>query len=398
VAERLYVGDALGTVPRSTPMVPLARDLERLQKRLKLKPSAAEAPITVDLRTDGGRQRSQLLHRLRLLGIPWGTQVDAGGTRGTFKEAWSLTWEPELSVALIDASGAGTTIEAAAAATVAQQVDHADIAQLTALVEEALLAELPDALAAVMAALADRSARQHDTERLLAAIEPLARVSRYGNVRKVDTATVLAVLHGIAVRACIGLPAAVASLDDDAAAHMRHLVDSTQRGLAMLDDPDLRDAWAGALRAIADQHGVHGDVAGRAVRLLLDGGRLAADDAGRRLSRALSRGADAVAGAAWLDGFLAGDATLLLHDEGLLSVIDAWVADVGGELFDDLLPLLRRTFSAFHAPERRKIGTKVKHLDGSGTVTPTTALDETLDFDRAARVAPLLRQILGIDR
>jgi hypothetical protein len=298
VAERLMVGDALGRVPAATPMVPLARDLERLQKRLKLKPSASETMIVVDLRTDSQRQRSQLLHRLRLLGVPWGTQVDPGGTRGTFKEAWSLVWEPELSVALIDASGHGTTVAGAAASVVAQRVVDADIAELTTLVEETLLAELPDALAAVMEALAARSARQHNTERLLAAIEPLARVSRYGNVRQVDTDAVLAVLHGIAVRACIGLPAAVASLDDDAADRVRRLVDGVQRGLGMLDEPELRAAWADALRAVADQHDVHGTIAGRAVRLLLDGGRLEADDAGRRLSRALSRGADAVAGAA----------------------------------------------------------------------------------------------------
>ena len=142
---------------------------------------------------------------------------------------------------------------------------------------------------------------------------------------------------------------------------------------------------------------MHGTIAGRAVRLLLDGGRLDADDAGRRLSRALSRGADAVAGAAWLDGFLAGDATLLLHDEGLLAVIDAWVAGVGPELFDDLLPLLRRTFSPFSAPERRMIGEKAKRLDGSGTVAPAAGVDVTIDVERASRVAPLLRRILGVD-
>src|SRR5690606_2015859 len=40
VADRLVVGDALGSVPPETPMVPLAKDLERAQKRLRLKPSA----------------------------------------------------------------------------------------------------------------------------------------------------------------------------------------------------------------------------------------------------------------------------------------------------------------------------------------------------------------------
>jgi hypothetical protein len=80
-------------------------------------------------------------------------------------------------------------------------------------------------------------------------------------------------------------------------------------------------------------------------------------------------------------------------------VIDAWVAGVGDELFDDLLPLLRRTFSGFSAPERRMIGDTARRLDGSGAVADRAAgaLDEALDLERAARVAPLLRRILGVD-
>ncbi|MDP9386346.1 MAG: DUF5682 family protein [Actinomycetota bacterium] len=398
VAQKLFVGEALGAVPPTTPMVPLARDLERLQRRLRLKPSAAEQLVTLDLRTESHRERSHLLHRLRLLGVPWGEQVDPGGTRGTFKEAWRLVWDPELSVALIDASGFGTTIAGAAASLVAQRVEDADIARLTELVEETLLADLPAAMEAVTAALAERSARQHDTQRLMAAVEPLARVSRYGNVRKVDTETVLGVLHGIVVRVCIGLGPACSSLDDDAGAQLRSLVDGVQRGLALLDAAGLRSSWTKALAGIADQHGVHGAVAGRAVRLLLDAGRLDAEDAGRRLSRVLSRGADAVDGASWLDAFFSGDAALLLHDEGLLAVIDAWVGDVGAELFDDLLPLLRRTFSAFPAPERRMIGDRVRRLDATASSTPGPApADDAVDGERARRAVPLLRRILGVE-
>ena len=47
------------------------------------------------------------------------------------------------------------------------------------------------------------------------------------------------------------------------------------------------------------------------------------------------------------------------HDPQLLAVVDAWVAGVRTEAFDDLLPLLRRTFSEFSAPERRVIGEQV---------------------------------------
>ncbi|HEY3142854.1 MAG TPA: DUF5682 family protein [Acidimicrobiales bacterium] len=393
VSERLFVGEALGRVPDETPMVPLARDLERHQKRLRLKPSAAEQVVTLDLRTDSHLERSHLFHRLTLLGVRWGTQIDSGRTRGTFKESWQLEWHPELSLALIDASGLGTTIAEAAAAKVVARVAEADIATLTTLIEEALLADLPAALSAAMDALAERAARQHDTQRLMAAVEPLARVTRYGNVRRVDTELVAEVLGSIAVRVAIGLGAACSSLDDDAAAAMRMLVDGVHRGLAMADDREPRDRWYQAMAGLADQSGVHGAVSGRVSRLLLDAGRIGADDAGRRVARHLSRGADAVDGAAWLDGFLSGDAALLLHDDALLAVVDDWLTEVSGELFDDLLPLLRRTFGAFSNAERRMIGERIGR--DPATASTTAGDDELVDEERARRAIPVLREILG---
>ena len=48
-----------------------------------------------------------------------------------------------------------------------------------------------------------------------------------------------------------------------------------------------------------------------------------------------------------------------MHDPALLSIVDGWVAQVEPEAFDDLLPLLRRTFSEFAKPERRMIGERV---------------------------------------
>ena len=143
---------------------------------------------------------------------------------------------------------------------------------------------------------------------------------------------------------------------------------------------------------MADQRGVHGLLAGRAVRVLLDSGVLDAADVQRRLSRALSLADEAQRGAAWIEGFLTGDASLLLHDPTLLRVIDDWISDVRGSVFDELLPVLRRTFAGFPAPDRRALGSHLRRLeDGAG---PTEA-DETLDRERAARVLPRLRELLG---
>jgi hypothetical protein len=394
VARKLLVGDILGHVPADTPMVPLARDLEANRKRLRLKRSAAEQTLELDLRTESHLGRSKLFHRLLLLDVPWGRPAEIARTRGTFRESWVLEWRPELEVALIEASGHGSTIEQAATSVVGQRAADADVAVLAELVETTLVADLPVALATVLSALDERAARQHDTTRLMAAVEPMARVRRYGNVRRADTELVQRVLAGVVTRVAVGLPAACAALDDDAAAEVRELVDGVQRGIALLDQPELRAEWQRALGVVAEQPGVHGLVSGRATRLLLDAALIDVTEAGRRLSLRLSLAADAVQAAGWLDGFLSGEAALLIHEPELLAVVDRWATGVDGEVFDHLLPLLRRTFADFAAAERRGIGVQVGRIDRGAGGTVATA-DVEVDPDRAARVLPKLLEILG---
>src|SRR5260370_9372730 len=60
-------------------------------------------------------------------------------------------------------------------------------------------------------------------------------------------------------------------------------------------------------------------ISGRLTRLLLDAGRLVADEAAARMSRALSAPAPPPAAAGWAVGFLAGSGLLLVQDDNLLA-------------------------------------------------------------------------------
>jgi hypothetical protein len=399
IDRTLVVGEELGHVPESTPMVPLAADLAKQQKSLRLKASASATVVELDLRRESQLARSVLLHRLALLGIDWGEPVDTGRTTGTFKEAWQLEWHPELAVALIEASLYGNTVESAATAKVAEEAGQAtDLSRLSALIELSLLSDLPDALRSVVGTLAERTARQHDTHALLGTIEPLARTCRYGDVRGVDVGSVAHVLATVVVRASIGLRAASASLDDDGAADMRKAVEAAHRGVALMDDPELRTPWHRALAAVAADDHIHGDVSGRANRLLLDAGEVDQDTAAARLSRHLSRATAGLGAAAWLDGFLTGEALLLLHSDDLLAIIDEWLSSVPDEAFEDLLPLVRRTFSRYHPAERRQIGGHLKSL-GSGRrgITHRGEGDSMgIDLDRAAPAVEAVARLLGL--
>jgi hypothetical protein len=156
------------------------------------------------------------------------------------------------------------------------------------------------------------------------------------------------------------------------------------------------DQWIAALTLLADRRDVHGLLTGRVVRLLTDNGVLPRQEAARRFAAHLSAGVPAAAQAAWAEGFLHGGGLLLVHDRELLGVLDDWVATLNGEDFMDVLPLLRRTFSEFTAPERANIADAVKHL-GNGAPERLSS-GEPVDAERAAGALRTVAMILGGSR
>ncbi|MFB7597670.1 DUF5682 family protein [Streptomyces sp. NPDC056160] len=412
VHDRLVVGDVLGEVPEAAPAVPLQRDLSRLQRRLRLKPEALEREVELDLRKETDAGRSRLLHRLRLLGVGWGEPTASRGSTGTFRETWRLRWEPELSVRVAEAGVWGTTVLAAATAKAEADAVGADVlAQVTALAERCLLAGLSDALPVVMRVLADRAALDADVGHLAQALPALVRSLRYGDVRGTDTEALAGVAAGLAERVFVGLPPACAALDADAAEEMRRHVDAVHTAVGLLGDTldaghgDLRARWHGVLRVLSGRDSVPGVVRGRAVRLLLDDGAVVQDRAARLMGLALSPGTPPPDAAAWIEGFVGGGGGMLLvHDERLLGLVDAWLTGVPADAFTDVLPLLRRTFSAYEPGVRRTLGELVRRAPGGdGRTSGTTAVAGApgfaahLDQDRADAVLPVVRLLLGLD-
>ncbi|MFE9885173.1 DUF5682 family protein [Streptomyces scopuliridis] len=423
IHDRLIVGEVLGEVPDAAPAVPLQRDLTALQRRLRLKPEALERELDLDLRKETDAERGRLLHRLRLLGIDWGEPAAGRGSTGTFRESWRLRWEPELHVRIAEAGVWGTTVLSAATAKAESRALSATaLAEVTALAERCLLAALPDALPVVMRALADRAALDADVGRLAQALPALARSLRYGDVRSTDTGALGEVAAGLAERICVGLPPACAGLDADGAAEMRGHLDSVHTAIGLLPDDhgpdghgrDLAGRWGAVLRKLAGRDTVPGVIRGRAARLLLDDGRLAEDEAARFMALALSPGTPPTDAAAWIEGFVGGASgagrhqapssaggMLLVHDERLLGLVDAWLTGVSAEAFTDVLPLLRRTFSAYEPGVRRTLGELVgRGPAAGGPVAPEPAapgFGPGLDEARADAVLPVLRLLLGAD-
>ena len=402
IQRQLVVGERLGAVPPATPMVPLQRDLQDQQRHLKLRPEVigpGPRDYDLDLRKPNDLARSRLLYRLALLDVPWGSPQQ-GRTRniGTFRESWQLTWRPELDLALIEASMWGSTVAAAAtqrARSIAAEATALDV--LTALTEQCLLADLGDALTTVLAAVRGRAALDTDVTHLMAALPALVRAARYGDVRGTDPARLGEVATEMITRICAGLPAAVTSVDETAEQAIRERIDAVHSATGLLADTASRERWLDTLGRLAPR--CPPVISGRLTRLLLDAGRVSADEADMRMSRALSAGVPAPAAAGWAEGFLAGSGLLLVHDGKLLALADGWLAGLTADAFTAVLPALRRTFGEFAPPERRAIGQQAALLDGSGR-GPVVVADagDDLDQERAALAAGAAALILGWTR
>lgn len=391
IEDKLIVGDCLGAVPASTPKVPLDADIQRWQKRLRLKPDAIEKSVTLDLRKSKDLDRSHLLHRLNLLGIPWGQRQSVRGM-GTFKERWQLCWKPEFAVGILEAAPWGNTVEEAATAYTCQQVAMVEaLPNLTALLDRVLLAQLPGAIEPLMNRIGEMAALTADVAHLMVALPPLAQILRYGNVRQTDTASISQVVDGLVARSCIGFPQACYFINSEVAGERFRQMLEFDRAVDLLQNAQHGDLWQETLRQLVEKSGIHGLVAGGSCRLLLDRRCFESAEASRHMGLALSRASEPLEVAAWIEGFLQGSGLILLHDEGLFGAIDTWVRAIDDDTFIAILPLLRRTFSTFPPAERRQLGEKIRR----GSVASANSI--RMDEKRVESILPIAAQLLGLE-
>ena len=91
---------------------------------------------------------------------------------------------------------------------------------------------------------------------------------------------------------------------------------------------------------------------------------------------------------------MSGGSEVILQDQPLLQLIDAWLCELDEEDFVESLPLLRRSFAGFDSVARRRLMETLDKgpMEGSG-LQPASNMDGEGAFIEAL---PLLYRILGI--
>jgi hypothetical protein len=392
--RKLYIGELVGEIGERVPQNPLARDLTEWQRKTRLKPQDLELEIKLDLRSDAGLLKSTLLHRLNLINVPWGKLLDAQAGRGTFREVWVIEWEPGYSVSLAEALVYGVTIEQAAGnATLKKARETTSITELASLIQRALVSDLPETAASCIEQLQAVAVNSSDITDLMKAVSPLVRVLRYGTARRLPEDALRSLILSISVEINAGVRMGSRGLNEETTAARIAAMEAYDEALRLFGDDGLTSSWRNELGKVVDDDQVTSSIAGLSLRRLHDVVAWEPEKVAAEFSRHTSSRQPKESGA-FLEGFLRGGSEVLLQDEPLLQLLDAWLCELSETDFTDSLPLLRRSMSSFDTVARRRVLEKVQRGRRQGTSAASPLAPESNPAFEAA--LPLLYKILGL--
>ena len=415
VQAQLVYGTAMGEVPSEELNHPIVRDFESNNKRLRLKLSDQAQTVRFDLRKALHQDKSAYLYRLGLLQIPWGRPKVRGGAglKGTALEDWSLAWEPEWMMRLIDAGAYGDCVESAASARVTQLAERGHgrhepalkphergasgglpLSELIALLQRCLRAQLSAPLPALLKALSDEAGLTRELSELLDAIPALIWLCRYQQsaVTGMELSALPSVIEQLLPRVYVSLPESCAQLSAERCEALASRISALHRALLTSGDQDYlrsqREPWRGCLERVASRGQSEPLLRGLVIRLLYERGWWGADEVYQSARVALSPREEPERCIAWLEGFLTGGGLLLIYHPQLRGLIDRWLCSLSDGDFLAMLPLLRRAFSAFSYEENRQLG-EALWRDGAAQRPHSSAAERQTAAEPSAARAPL---------
>lgn len=399
IEKQLVIGNRMGKVPPEIPVIPLQKDLEKQIKTARLskeRKSPEKLTKELDLRKNTNLLASHLLHRLRLIRIPWGKPLKGSQHKtGSFSESWKLEWKPDFAIRIIEAGMWGNTVENAATQQVIQHATTTnDLSEVAQLIEQSLNAALPHAIPTLLNKLQDLSTITKDPLQLMDALPPLVNIIRYGNTRKTDTKAVEQVVEQLIPRVTLGLPYVCQGVDEEVSEQIFIKIQNINRIIGILNHPSFSQQWYSCLQTITTTSNIDKLMTGGSIRILFDREMMVLDEVVTQMHFALSKNNEKSKAIRWLEGFLFGSGLLLIHNPVLWKIIDDWVTVLPSEEFQATLPLLRRAFAKFSAPERRQMLVLAQH----GVKNKRKEKQENLLTARVEDVLPTLQLLLGLKK
>jgi hypothetical protein len=159
--HEVFRGGERGQLAEGTILPPLVEDLRQQLAQHNLEPKPAAREVELDLEAEHDRERSRLLHRLRILGIAGfahlaGTNFVSRDDMVKVWERWQIRWSPDFDATSVEAARYGGTLTDATAARLVERStgNERDAEKAALLLLDASLAGLGELAASFLERLA----------------------------------------------------------------------------------------------------------------------------------------------------------------------------------------------------------------------------------------------------
>jgi len=375
---QLDIGTGIGTLAEGVSQTPVQDDLNRQLKRLKLEKyrTAVAQDLALDLRENRrvkteeaaflDLHRSFLLHRLALIGISLAKPRASAQQDASWAEHWVLQWTPEAEIETVEASLMGETVETAAARTLSERLAASTtIAEAARLIRVACLCGMAAQLQASRTTLDHLAADSRDVVQLAAAVSELSQIIAYGDVRQIDTTSLLPLLERLFARASLYLVEA-SGCNDEAATAMTEAIGQLHAAAQEHSEQLDESLWLDNLAELSSRDDRNPRLSGLACAILMERGVLSAAACEQEVSRRLSPGTPADLGAGWFEGLAQRNRYALVSRTALWEQLNDYLAALEQEQFARALVFLRRAFSVFSPREKALVAEVLGELWGIG--------------------------------
>jgi hypothetical protein len=182
-------GGQRGLLAAGTVLPPLVLEIQAQLKAHDLEPQGMPREVELVLENEADRPRSQVLHRMRLLGITGyertaGTDLASRDEVVTIWERWRITWSPDFDARCIEAARYGVSLSDAAAAVLGERAGaiERDAGAASLLLLDAALAGLTDLASALRQRVVELIRGENDFFRITQALGHLLYLYRYDAV------------------------------------------------------------------------------------------------------------------------------------------------------------------------------------------------------------------------
>ncbi len=362
VYDDLPIGHKVGNIPDRSEKVPIQADFEKQVKSFRLSKVIDTGIVTeksFDLRKELHQQATAFLNQLILIEVPIGSREEHGGL-GTFKEVWTLKWQPDYYFRLIEAGSYGLTVRSAAIHKVREAVNGSeDVTRLLMTLERALDADLPEVLDSIIDALSRHALDTNDSFLLLDMFNGLSKILISGHARYYDESVLAQLRADVILPVVARFRQDVNALTLDKASEVYESVLLADRYLYKKPIASLASQWQTELIAVGLESRSVNAVNGLCLRLMSEKGKISDAQSLLTLKLVLSDTHDAPSTVNWLEGFFQNNFLILLYNEDLWNNTNIWLSKLDETAFDAILPLLRKVFSSCDDGLRTRLFEKV---------------------------------------